>query len=285
MKLMIMPSSIQEVKDTLDYVDAYLIGIIDLCVNTNLCVNINELSDILKIIGDKELYISLNKNMNNDDIDILKDVMNKLDNYNIKGIFYYDVGVLNIYRNGNYKYELVFANEHATTNYDTIKYWHSFDINYFMISSDITIKDVYEIRKKTDCNMIVPIFGYMPMFNSKRHIVKNYLDYFNLKDNSKINFIEKENKIYPIVDNKLGTIVYTNYIINGFCEYNNLIDNGIDYILLSSFNIDSKKFLYVLEIVNNFDKDSYNKINELFSNCGTGFMYQDMIAKVKKDEK
>ena len=285
MKLMIMPSSIQEVKDTLDYVDAYLIGIIDLCVNTNLCVNINELSDILKIIGDKELYISLNKNMNNDDIDILKDVMNKLDNYNIKGIFYYDVGVLNIYRNGNYKYELVFANEHATTNYDTIKYWHSFDINYFMISSDITIKDVYEIRKKTDCNMIVPIFGYMPMFNSKRHIVKNYLDYFNLKDNSKINFIEKENKIYPIVDNKLGTIVYTNYIINGFCEYNNLIDNGIDYILLSSFNIDSKKFLDVLEIVNNFDKDSYNKINELFANCGTGFMYQDTIAKVKKDEK
>ena len=283
MKLMSIPSSIMEIKDTLDYVDAFLIGIKGLCVNMNLCVDTSEVADILKIIGDKELFICLNKNMCNDDIDILKDTMKELNDYNIKAIFYYDVGVLNIYNSGNYNYDLVWASEHATTNYDTINYWNGFGVKYCMVSSDITINEVYDIRKMTSCNLIVPIFGYMPMFNSKRHIVKNYLDFFNLEDDSNINYIEKEDKVYPIIDDDLGTTVYTNYILNGIGEYDNLDKNGIDYALFSGFNIDSEKFIDVLKLLGS--NDSYDKINSLFNNCGTGFMYQETIAKVKKDEK
>lgn len=283
MKLMSIPSSITEIKDTLDYVDAFLIGINGLCVNMNLCVDTSEVADILKIIGDKELFICLNKNMCNDDIDILKDTMKELNDYNIKAIFYYDVGVLNIYNSGNYNYDLVWASEHATTNYDTINYWNGFGVKYCMVSSDITINEVYDIRKMTSCNLIVPIFGYMPMFNSKRHIVKNYLDFFNLEDDSNINYIEKEDKVYPIIDDDLGTTVYTNYILNGIGEYDNLDKNGIDYALFSGFNIDSEKFIDVLKLLGS--NDSYDKINSLFNNCGTGFMYQETIAKVKKDEK
>lgn len=283
MKLMSIPSSIKEIKDTLDYVDAFLIGINGLCVNMNLCVDTNEVADILSIIGDKELFICLNKNMCNDDIDILKDTMKELNDYNIKAIFYYDVGVLNIYNSGNYNYDLVWASEHATTNYDTINYWNGFGVNYCMVSSDITINEVYDIRKMTSCKLIVPIFGYMPMFNSKRHIVKNYLEFFNLNDDSNINYIEKEDKVYPIIDDDLGTTVYTNYILNGILEYDKLVNNGIDYVLFNSFNIDSEKFIEILKLLGS--DDAYDKINSLFNNCGTGFMYQETIARVKKDEK
>ena len=285
MKLMVMPSNIDEINNTLDYCDAYLIGIKELSINMNLYVDIGEIDKIKRIIGNKELFISVNKNITNDDIDKVKDIMIKLNDYNINGLFYYDVGIVKIYNNIDTNYELVWASNHATTNYNTINYWSSFGVKYCLISSEITLNEIIDIRNNTSIKMIVPIFGYQTMFNSKRHIVKNYLDYFNLSDNSKVNYIEKEGKVYPIIDDKLGTTVYTNYILNGICGYDNLVDNGIDYVLFNSFNIDSRKFLDVLKCVRDYNKDSYEKISSLFSNCGTGFMYQETIARVKKDEK
>ena len=285
MKLLVMPSSIDEIKNTLNYCDAYLIGINGLSVNSNLCVDITDLDYILSIIGDRDLFLNLNKNMSNSDIDMLKNIMNNLNNYNIKGVFYYDVAILNIFKKNNYNYDLVWASEHASTNYNTINYWYSKGVKYCLVSSDITFNEILDIKNNSNCKLIVPIFGYQPMFNSKRHIVNNYLDYFNLYDSSIVNYIEKEGKIYPIIDNELGTEVYTNYILNGFKEYNSFKDNKIDYVLLNSFNLDSDKFIKCLELVNNYNNNTYKEINELFSNTSDGFLYKETIAKVKKDEK
>lgn len=289
MKLMVMPSSIDEIKNTLNYCDAYLIGINGFSVSMNLCVDINDIKLLKDIIGNKELFISMNKNMTNYDIDKVKDIMIKLNDYNIKGLFYYDVGIVNIYSSIESNYDLVWASNHATTNYNTINYWSKFGIKYALISSDITVNEVIDIRNNTDISMIVPIFGYQSMFNSKRHIIKNYLDFFNLDDNSNINYMEKEGNIYPIIDNELGTSVYTNYILNGIMEYNNYKSKSIDYVLLNSFNIETGKFIDVLKIINNITDDnidgSCKYINSLFSNLSTGFMYKETIARVKKNEK
>ena len=60
MKLLVMPSSICEIKKTIDLCDAYLIGIKNLSVNNNLCIDISELDDICNVIGNKELFININ---------------------------------------------------------------------------------------------------------------------------------------------------------------------------------------------------------------------------------
>ena len=284
-----MPSSIDEMKNALDYCDAYLIGLKGFSVNNNLCISINDLKELKTYIGDKELFINLNKNFTNSDIIKLKDVMERLNNYNIKGVFYYDVAVINIYNSIDASYELVWAGEHATTNYATINYWYSFGVKFCLISSDITLKEIIDIKKNTKSKLIVPIFGYQPMFNSKRHIVKNYLEYFKLSDNSKINYIEKEGKVYPIIDDKNGTTVYTNNILNGIKDYNTLKDNNIEYALVNSFNIDSSKFMDILRILSHINRDnvyaSYAHINSMFSNIDSGFLYQETVMRVKKNEK
>ena len=289
MKLIVMPFSIEELKKTLDYCDGYLIGINGLSVNMNLSVDIDELSYIKSLLGEKELFISLNKNMHNADLDYLKRIMKTLNDYDIQGIFYYDVAVINIYNKNRFNYKLIWASEHATTNYNTINYWQLYGVKGCCISSDITIKEVYDIRKNTNCELFVHIFGYQPMFNSRRHIVKNYLNYFSLDDNSQINYMEKEEKRYPIVDNEQGTSVFTNYILNGLCEYNNLKDNSIDYVLFNGFNLDEEKVVATLKSITEINKDNiqekYEKINGLFSNCSSGFLYQETISKVKKNEK
>ena len=279
-KIIIVPNSLEDIKLFKDKVDGYIIGINGLSINSNY--NIDDLN-ILKLISDKEIFINIDKNLHNSDLNKVKDILIELNNYNIKAVMYYDVAVLNIYKGLNLKYDLVWNQEHATTNYNTINYWYDEGVKYTYISSDITLNEIKEIVNNTKSKLMMPCFGYLPMFVSKRHAVKNYLDYFNLNDNSKINYIEKENKIYPIIDNELGTKVYSNNILNSILFINKI---SVDYFVLNEFNIDSTLFLQIIDMFKNVNKDSEleyeDKINSLFNNINHGFLNTKTIYRVKK---
>ena len=126
------------------------------------------------------------------------------------------------------------------------------------------------------------IFGYIPMFTSKRHIVKNYLNRFNLEDKSKVNYMEKEGKMYPIFD-KDCTTAFTDTILNGINEYYNM---DVDYFVINGFLIPDLEFSEVLKIIKNTNKNnvenSYLKINEMFNNTSSLFMHQETVTRVKK---
>lgn len=284
-KILTIPSTLEEIKKTKTIVDGFIIGIKDMCVNTNYCIDVNEL-DLLNIISDKDIFISLNKNMHNKDLSVVKEILIKLNNYNIKGVLYYDVGILNIYNSLDLKYDLVWSQEHLSTNYNTINYWNFFGAKYAHISSDITEEEIIKITENSNAKLMVNLFGYLPMFVSKRHIVKNYLEYFNLNDESNINYMEKEDKIYPIIDNNVGTQVYSNNILNGIKTSLNI---NVEYIVLNSFNIELDKFISVIKMFKSANKDNikeYNeKINNMFNNVDYGFLNTKTIYKVKKNDK
>ena len=284
-RILTIPSSLNEIKKTIDLVDGFIIGIKDMSVNTNFCIDIEELY-LLNKLKDKDIFISLNKNMHNKDLEVVKEILIKLNNYNIKGVLYYDVGVLNIYNKLDLNYDLVWSQEHLTTNYNTINYWNSKGSKYAYISSDITEEEIIKITKKSKSKLLVTLFGYLPMFVSKRHIVKNYLEYFKLNDKSNINYIEKEEKTYPIIDNSIGTQVYSNNILNGIKSSLNI---NVDYIVLNSFQLELDKFMSVIEMfksVNKGNVEEYNeKINNMFTNIDNGFLNTKTIYRVKKNDK
>lgn len=280
-KILTIPSSLDEIKQTINKVDGFIIGIKNMSVNVNYYIEIDEF-DILKSI-DKDIFICLNKNMHNSDLETVKDILIKLNDCNIKGVMYYDIGILNIYNSLDLNYDLVWAQEHLTTNYNTINYWNKFKVNYTYLSSDITEEEIIEISKNSKCKLIVNLFGYLPMFVSKRHIIKNYLEYFNLNDNSNVNYMEKEDKVYPIIDNNIGTQVYSNNILNGIRSALNI---DVEYIVLNSFNVDIDKFISIIDMFRNVTESNVeeyeSKINSMFSNVDTGFLNTKTIYRVKK---
>ena len=282
MSILTIPNNIDEINKTKDIVDGFIIGIKNLSVNTNFNIDVENL-DILNTIKDKDIFISLNKNMHNKDLPLVEDILKKLNNYNVKGVLFYDIGVLNIYKRLNLNYDLVWNQEHLSTNYNTINYYNSCGARYAYISSDITIDEIDTIIEKSKSKLMVTLFGYLPMFVSKRHIVKNYLEYFNLKDNSKVNYIKKEGKTYPIIDSDIGTSVYSNNILNGLMG---VIRLNIDYIVLNSFNIDEDKFIEVIKMFKSVTKDNFkeynDKLNSMFSNIDNGFLNTKTIYRVKK---
>lgn len=266
--------------------DGYIIGLKNLSVNMPVYFELDELVEFIKKIKDnnQEVFISLNKNMHNGDLKYLEEVMQTLNGLNIDGVLYYDIGVVNIWKRLKLDYELVWAQEHLTTNYLTCNYWYDKGVKYAYLASEITTDEILEIKENTEMKLMIPIFGYLPMFVSKRHAVKNYLDYFNLKDNSNINYITKESKVYPIVDDENGTTVYSSSILNGIGETLKLIN--IDYLVLNSFNIGDnfKKVVKMFKNVGENNIDDYtNELDQLF-NSDRGFLYSRTIYKVKNNE-
>lgn len=271
-KLLVIPNN-NNIDDILDKVDGILFGIKGYSVNT-YNIDIKDLEIINSKIKEKnkELFISLNKNMTNDDIEALKEILLLIDKLNIKGIFYADTCFINLKKELNIKTDLVWSNEHLTTNYATINFWHNYGVNYTYLAAEITKKEIIEIKENTPVKLIVPIFGYLPMYVSFRHNVKNYLKTFKIESNPKTYYIEKEGNIYPIVDDELGTVVYSSKPLDGYEEYKEI---GVDYVTLNEFNIPKETFIKVI--------DRYKGETKKYDlESDKGFLYQTTIYKVKK---
>lgn len=287
-KKIVIPNSLELIDKIIDKVDGFIIGLNELSINLPFYLDEKEMFILIDKLNqnNKEIFISLNKNMHNSDLSKLKDVMTKLDSVKITGVIYYDASVVNIYRELGLKFDLVWGQEHMTTNYFTINYWHSLGINYTLLSSDITLDEIIDINKNTSSKLMIQLFGYLPMFTSYRHLINNYLKTFNIDDNSGKYFIEKEDKSYSIVDESNGTTVYSNNILNGLGEV--LVLKDIDYIVLNSYNIESDKFIKVIEIFNEVNDKNYDElnkeINNMFNNIDKGFLYKETVYKVKNHE-
>ncbi len=278
--ILLMPDNVDQIKDNTKYYDGVILSIDKYSVNARYTLSINEIKDIIKIIPNKEVFISINKNIENNELDELENILLSLNELNIKGVLYSDVALVTYKDKLNY--DLVWAQEHLVTNYETINYWHDLGVNYAYLSSDLNINEINIITKNTDVKLMANIFGYQSMFVSKRHIVKNYLNNFNIKDNSKIHFMKKEGKTYPIVDANY-TYVFANNIFNGIKEYYNM---NVDYYVVNGFLIDNEKLTKVLSIIGNITKenveDSSLQVMDIFTNIDTGFLYKDVVSKVKK---
>ena len=265
-KIAAVLTSINQAYDIKDYVDAYLIPLKDLSINYINSFTLDEIKKIKEL--NKEIFIILNKNIHNDELDILKQTLKEIEKLNINGIMFYDISLVNLKLKLNLKTSLVWSQEHLVTNYGTINYWNKKGIEYAYLSSELTKREIDEIRENTNSKLFLNVFGYIPMFTSKRHLVDNYVGTFNL-ENNKQNTIFKEGKTYNITDVNLGTTVYSNYILN-IVEQN---FKNIDYLVFNSNLIDEKDFCEVLE---NYNKNVHNKFKE-----ETGFLYQETIYKVK----
>lgn len=284
MKLLIMPKSIDQIESLIEDIDGVIVGIKDLSINQPAYFTLDDIKKINEIIKNngKEIFVSLNKNMFNKDLEILEYTLLQLDNLKLNGILYYDIAIVNFKKNLKLVTPLVWNQEHLTTNYLTSNFWYEYGAKYTMLSSEITLDEINEIALNANAKTMVPIFGYLPMFVSRRHLVKNYLDTFKIKDDSNINYIEKEDKTYAIIDSNDGTIAYSNKCLNGI---NETLKLNVDYIVLNSFNINNATFKRVVSMYNIVNESNVQEFKEEIDkmlDTDTGFLYKETVYEVKK---
>ena len=290
-KLIVIPKTIKQVYDLISFCDGYVFGIKNLSVNMPVYYDLSELIEVIKYLkdNDKKVFISLNKNLHNKDLKNIEDCLIELNNLNIDGVLYYDIGIVNMKKRLNLNFDLIWSQEHLATNYSTCNYWYNFGVKYAYLSSELTLNEILTIKKETKMGLFINVLGYLPMFTSKRHLVDNYLKTFSLKASDNY-YIFKEGNSYPIIDNKEGTTVYSSKILNAFDEYLEFKKNNIDYCVLNSFLINNNDFEEIVKWFNSVNEDNKeelsNKINNLLDNkWDKGFLYKETVYKVKKNDK
>ncbi len=284
-KLVVIPNTDASIRDILKKGCSVLLGIDGYSVNT-FNVHIDQLKELIK--QNNNIYVSLNKNIANDELPKLEHLLYQLDTLSIKGIFYYDVAIVSICKRLNLHINLIWSAEHLTTNYFTINYWYEHGIKSCFLSNEITKKEIEEIAFNTKSTLFVQLFGYIPMYVSKRHAINNYLEHFSLKCHSSEYFLLKEEQKYSIVDNADGTMIYSSFILNGLREYLELADK-VDCIVINGYGLDDDKLMRIIDyffIVDNNNIDNIeNELHKLFDNLGKGFLYEETIYRVKKYDK
>ncbi len=271
MKVAAVIQSIKQAYEIKYLVSSYIVPITNFSINYTKTFTLEEALALKET--DKEIFLAINKNIHNNELEALEKLLIEVDKYDIAGIIFYDVALINLKKRLKLKTPLVWSQEHLVTNYETINYWYSKGAEYAYLSSELTKAEMNEIMNNSQAKLFVNVFGYVPMFTSRRHLVNNYLEYFNLNGGKKAKTIYKEEKHYPIEDGRHGTTVYSNYILNALDEDFSLAD----YIVFNSNLISEEDFYDTLVKYKKGEKDYRFPFEH-------GFLYQETIYRVKKDE-
>lgn len=265
-KYTIIPHSKEDIDYLLDKdIKGLIIGVKNLSIY-DYELDIDSILDISNNTN-RKIIIAINKMIHNNDLDYVKEVLSKIKNTSIS-IMFHDLGVLNIIKKINLNNELIIYGEHLNLSIGSNSFYQEHGINSSFISSDITYEEINAIKKKTNMNIYYTVYGYLPIFYSRRSLITNYFKYINEEVNdNKYYIFDKDNK-YLIKERDYGTIIYSPLV--------NIL-NDLDKIK----DIDN----YVVDLSYIEDKNVINNILEgnIESNY-KGFFNTKTTYKIKEEE-
>ena len=273
-------------------VNTFLLPLRDFSVEYSKYYSLDEIKKIREKYPKIELFISINKNIMNEEIDSLKDILIQVDKLNIKGIFFYDSALIRLKKKLKLNISLVWAQTHMVTNYNSCNYYYDNGVEYAMLSKELRLDEVKEIISKARTKSIIELITKPSIAFSKRHLVTNYYTNVNEEVKDEVVVNEKISDTDLIVkENEDGSTFIKNSILNGFVILDELMDTNLSYILIKEDYIDHDLFIKIItnlvyylnnyEEMDTLEKEKFIKNQEELLGNDTGFFFRKMIYKVK----
>ena len=292
MELVVVPNSVEDIsfyqeKES----NIFVLGLENYCINYPSV----SLDEIKKLSSKYSLFISVNKNIFNNELTDLTEKLVELSHLSIRGVLFYDLGVLNIVRENNISLNLVWHQTHMVTNYNTCNFYYEKGVSSGFLANEITLDEILEIKKRTKMKLMVECFGYPIMSHSRRMLLTNYFKSIGKKKENRVYHLENMNEDYLLKESSDGASILYGKLINGVKPLFDLVENDIDYVVLDMQEVDKSIGKEVLStysnIIRNYasitekEKDSIiNRMNNLIGDS-TNFFYKRTIYKVKKGDK
>lgn len=284
MKLIIEPFSKNNLY--LDNIDGIILPLEDFAVESVVYFNIEEIEKIVKK-SKAEVFIKINKNLMNKDIDKIKDILIKLNDLSVAGIFFYDLAILQLKKDLNLDINLVWNQTHMVNNFKTCDYYFNKGVKYALLGKEITLDEIKQIIKHSKIISMVEVVSKPSVAFSKRKLVSNYYKNLGINGSKRLSINEKvTNTNYEVLEDNNGTCFYLDEIMNGTSIIKELYNCGCSYIVFRGYGleedfeeliIDTKKY-----ILNGcLEEDFVNKYKKLGDN--TNFFFKKSIYKVKKN--
>lgn len=274
--------------DLSKYTDGLILSLKNYSSQSYLTYTFEEIEQLIKDNPDKEIFINLNKNFFNDEIESLKEILLKIDKLNVKGIFFYDLAILQLKKECNLKTDLIWSQTYMVNNYKTCNYYHSKGVKYALLSKEITLEEIKEIITKSKIEAMVETVSMPSVAFSKRKLLTNY--YHNLNKEAKKNLVVTEkatNEEYQVLEDETGTNFFLNKITNATSIIKELYSCNCPYIILREYGIDHDLFKELLIDTQKYieskcqDEEYINKYKSL--NDFTNFFFKKTIYQVKKN--
>lgn len=195
------------------------------------------------------MYVQVNRFFSEDEVEKLRKHLQYLKEIHVDGIYYGDEGVLWEAMKLAMQDCLIYNPDTLITNKEDVQYYIDEGIQMVTLSKEITLEELCCIAQSVRGKVEVVIHGRLNMMHSKRALIRNYLDFIkqpkDIKDNHNLYIMEEtRDERMPIVEDDLGTHVFTGYTLVSFDELNALVEAGV-----SSLRIDGifKDIDYVCE--------------------------------------
>ena len=291
MKFIIIP---KDIKDLDLYknkgADTFIFGLEDYCINYPSL----SLEKIKELSQDTNIFVAMNKNIFNSELEDVKDKLVELSKLPILGVLYYDLGILNIVKNYDISIDLVWHQTHMVTNYNTCNYYYDKGVKYGYLANEITLNEILDINQRTSMNLMVQVFGYPIMSHSRRSLLSNYFKSIDKNKENRIYHLKEKEEQYLLKENKDGASILFGKLINGTRPLFDMIQNNISYGVLDvqevDFEIGEKvyeQFSYILNHISDITSEEKEQIildmNQLIGDS-TNFFYKKTVYKVKKGD-
>lgn len=267
------------------YCDGVILGLNKFSVFSDTSYSLTEIKDITSKYKNLEIFIKIDKNIFNDELEKLKEALTYLDKLNITGVFFYDLALLKLKKDLNLKLDLIWSQTHMVTNYRTCNYYHEQGVKYALLSKEITLDEILEISKLSKITPMVEVVSLPSVGYSRRKLITNYSKDFNVLNKKQLEVLEKVSQDkYLVKEEEHGTGFLLKNILNGTSIISKLYEKSIPYIIFREYGIDDFKELikdtrtYLLgECKDNNYIEKYQKLGN-----NTGFFYKKTIYRVKK---
>ena len=232
----------------------FLVPLADFCVGYDTLT----LEDIGNLKQD--YYLLINRILAKKDIEKLIEILKVIINSPyLKGIFFEDLGVLDVAKSLNFSKEFIYFPNHFGTNYASINAFFERGIDSFVVSNEITKEEITEILNKVTKEVIIQVYGYNQIMYSRRNLITNFNSEYKLNLPLDNEIKEKiTSKSLKIKENEYGTIIFDEHIYNNL-ELLDLKENIKFYYINTTF-LKPSEILKVLE--NKDKKDSNSFLNK-----------------------
>ena len=284
MKVLVEVAS-KNIEEYVDKCDALLLGIRKFSVMNMVSFTVDEIKDIVLKYPQLEIFVKMDKNIFNEEIEEVGKCLTELNDIPIRGVFFYDLALLELKHELSLSFDLVWSQTHMVTNYRTCDYYYQKGVSYALLSKEITLDEIVEISKESSVQTIVEVVSLPSVGFSRRKLVHNYYEYYQEQGTSSLTVLEKvTNKKYLVKEEEAGTGFLLDEVLNGTSVISSLYQAGVDYVLFREEGIpaflelirDTKKYIS-LGCSDTSYVEKYKKLGD-----NTGFFFKKTIYRVKK---
>jgi putative protease len=129
----------------------------------------------------KKAYVSVNNLMDHKLLKGLPEYLTELVHAGADAVVFGDPAVLMALKQANVQIDLHWNAEMTSTNYVTANYWAKKGAVRAVLSRELNLQEVHEIKRNVRMEVQVQVHGITNIYHSKRHLLQSYMDHCGKK--------------------------------------------------------------------------------------------------------